>query len=133
MKQPSEMTALALASMLLAQSCATTGAQKPGAEDATTQREVERLLDQLTTNKKMRTSARDAIVAMGPSATPALISQFRSPHFTIRWEIANILWTTTNGLLQREAIPAHRALMRKGIDDIFRDNLELVIRGLQAG
>ena len=49
------------------------------------------------------------------------------------WEIANILWTTTNGLLQREAIPAHRALMRKGIDDIFRDNLELVIRGLQAG
>ena len=47
------------------------------------------------------------------------------------WEIANILWTTTNGLLQREAIATHRTLMRKGIAEIFRDNLELVIRGLR--
>ncbi len=48
------------------------------------------------------------------------------------WEVANILWTTSNGLLQREAIAAHRTLMRKGIDEIFRDSLELIIRGLSS-
>lgn len=48
------------------------------------------------------------------------------------WEVANILWTTSNGLLQREAIDAHRTLMRKGIDEIFKDSLELIIRGLSS-
>ena len=48
------------------------------------------------------------------------------------WEVANILWSSANGLLQREAIDAHRVLMRKGIDEIFRDALEIIIRGLRS-
>jgi len=48
------------------------------------------------------------------------------------WEVANILWTITNGLLQREAIAAHRNLMRKGIEQIFHDAIDLVIRGIKT-
>ena len=48
------------------------------------------------------------------------------------WEVASILWTTTNGLLQREDISTHRTLMRKGIEEIFYDALEIVIRGIRS-
>ncbi len=48
------------------------------------------------------------------------------------WEVANILWTTTNGLLQREDISTHRTLMRKTIEEIFQDALEIIIRGIRS-
>ena len=48
------------------------------------------------------------------------------------WGVANILWTTTNGLLQRDAIAAHHTLMRKGVEQIFHDALDIIIRGLKV-
>ena len=46
------------------------------------------------------------------------------------WEVANILWTLANGLIQREAAQAPRSLRRKPLEQVFEDAVELVLRGL---
>ena len=46
------------------------------------------------------------------------------------WEVANILWTLANGLIQREAALAPRSLRRKPLEEIFEDGVDLVLRGL---
>jgi len=46
------------------------------------------------------------------------------------WEVANILWTLANGLIQSEHARASRALRRGALEKIFEDAVELVLRGL---
>jgi AcrR family transcriptional regulator len=46
------------------------------------------------------------------------------------WEVADILWTLANGLIQTEASPARRRLRRRGLDVTFTDAVELVLQGL---
>jgi TetR/AcrR family transcriptional regulator len=46
------------------------------------------------------------------------------------WEVANILWTLANGLIQTETSPARRSLRRRELDATFTDAVDLVIRGL---
>jgi AcrR family transcriptional regulator len=46
------------------------------------------------------------------------------------WEVANILWTLVNGLIQREAAQAPRSLRRKPLEQVFEDAVDLVLRGL---
>jgi AcrR family transcriptional regulator len=48
------------------------------------------------------------------------------------WEVANILWTLANGLIQTEDSSAHRRLRRRPLELIFEDAIELVLRGLAA-
>ncbi len=48
------------------------------------------------------------------------------------WEIADILWTLANGLIQSEQSPAHRRLRRRELDLTFNDAVETVLRGLSA-
>jgi len=46
------------------------------------------------------------------------------------WEVANILWTVANGLIQREQAQAPRSLRRSTLEQVFEDAVELVLRGL---
>jgi AcrR family transcriptional regulator len=46
------------------------------------------------------------------------------------WEVANILWTLANGLIQREQAQAPRSLRRNTLEQVFEDAVELVLRGL---
>jgi AcrR family transcriptional regulator len=46
------------------------------------------------------------------------------------WEVANILWTLCNGLIQREQAQAPRSLRRNTLEQVFADAVELVLRGL---
>jgi AcrR family transcriptional regulator len=46
------------------------------------------------------------------------------------WEVADILWTLANGLIQTERSPARRRLRKRGLDATFTDAIELVLRGL---
>ncbi|MCC6642523.1 MAG: TetR/AcrR family transcriptional regulator [Deltaproteobacteria bacterium] len=46
------------------------------------------------------------------------------------WEVANILWTLANGLIQSEHAPSRRRLRRRRLDRVFDDAIELVLRGL---
>jgi AcrR family transcriptional regulator len=46
------------------------------------------------------------------------------------WEIADILWTLANGIIQTESSPAHRRLRRRELDLVFVDAVELVLAGL---
>ena len=46
------------------------------------------------------------------------------------WEVANILWTLANGLIQSEHASAARALRRAELQQVFEDAVELVLRGL---
>jgi len=46
------------------------------------------------------------------------------------WEVANILWTLGNGLIQRESAQAPRSLRRNTLEKVFEDAVELVLRGL---
>jgi AcrR family transcriptional regulator len=48
------------------------------------------------------------------------------------WEVANILWTLTNGLIQTETSATRRSLRRRGLAPVFEDALEIVLRGLAA-
>jgi AcrR family transcriptional regulator len=48
------------------------------------------------------------------------------------WEVADILWTLANGLIQTQGSPARRSLRRRPLDDTFTDSLDLMIRGLAA-
>ncbi len=49
------------------------------------------------------------------------------------WEVANILWTLANGLIQTEHAPSRRRLRRRRLDRVFEDAIELVLRGLDHG
>jgi AcrR family transcriptional regulator len=46
------------------------------------------------------------------------------------WEVANILWTVANGLLQAEHVVTRRELRRRKLDRVFEDTVELFLRGL---
>ncbi len=46
------------------------------------------------------------------------------------WEMADILWTLANGLIQTQSSPARRSLRKRALDATFKDALDLVIRGL---
>jgi hypothetical protein len=47
------------------------------------------------------------------------------------WEVANILWTLANGLIQTETSATRRRLRRRPLEQAFSDAVELVLRGLQ--
>jgi AcrR family transcriptional regulator len=49
------------------------------------------------------------------------------------WEVANILWTLANGLIQSEHAPSRRRLRRRELDRVFDDAIELVLRGMTRG
>jgi AcrR family transcriptional regulator len=46
------------------------------------------------------------------------------------WEVADILWTLANGLIQSETSPAHQRLRRRSLDLTFTDAVDLVLGGL---
>ena len=46
------------------------------------------------------------------------------------WEVADILWTLANGLIQTESSGARRRLRRRSLDSTFTDAVELVLHGL---
>ena len=46
------------------------------------------------------------------------------------WEVANILWTLANGLIQSEDAPAARLLRRNPLERVFVDAVDLVLRGI---
>jgi AcrR family transcriptional regulator len=48
------------------------------------------------------------------------------------WEVANILWTLANGLIQTEHAASRRRLRRRRLDRVFEDAIEIVLRGLSA-
>jgi AcrR family transcriptional regulator len=46
------------------------------------------------------------------------------------WEVANILWTVANGLIQTEHVAARRELRGRELQRVFDDMVELLLRGL---
>jgi AcrR family transcriptional regulator len=46
------------------------------------------------------------------------------------WEVANLLWTVANGLIQTEHVMPRKELRHKPLDVMFDDGLELFLRGL---
>jgi AcrR family transcriptional regulator len=48
------------------------------------------------------------------------------------WEVANILWTVANGLIQTEKSATRRSLRRVNLEKAFDDAIELFLRGLAA-
>jgi AcrR family transcriptional regulator len=48
------------------------------------------------------------------------------------WEVANLLWTVANGLIQTEHVMPRKELRHKPLDVMFDDSLELFLRGLAA-
>lgn len=48
------------------------------------------------------------------------------------WEVANVLWTVANGLIQTEHVSARRRLRRIRLERIFDDAIELLLRGMRA-
>ena len=48
------------------------------------------------------------------------------------WEVANILWTLANGLIQSENAASRRRLRRRRLDRTFEDAIELMLRGISA-
>ena len=48
------------------------------------------------------------------------------------WEVANILWTVANALIQTEKSATRRSLRRVTLDKAFHDSVELFLRGLSA-
>lgn len=46
------------------------------------------------------------------------------------WEVANILWTVANGLIQTEHVAPRRQLRRRSLDRVFDDMIEIFVRGL---
>jgi hypothetical protein len=46
------------------------------------------------------------------------------------WEVANLLWTVSNGLIQTEHVMPRRELRHKPLDVMFDDGLELFLRGM---
>jgi AcrR family transcriptional regulator len=48
------------------------------------------------------------------------------------WEVANVLWTLANGLIQTETSATRRRLRRRSLDRTFDDAVEIVLRGIAA-
>ncbi len=48
------------------------------------------------------------------------------------WEMANILWTTANALIQADATGARRALRRRPLEETYRDAIAVLVRGMQS-
>ena len=46
------------------------------------------------------------------------------------WEVANVLWTLANGLLQSDYVTTRKRLRRRRLDRVFEHAIELVLRGL---
>jgi AcrR family transcriptional regulator len=46
------------------------------------------------------------------------------------WEVANILWTLANGVIQTERSAPRRRLRQRALDRVFEDAIDLVMRGL---
>jgi AcrR family transcriptional regulator len=46
------------------------------------------------------------------------------------WEVANILWTLANGLIQAENTGARRRLRRRPLEDVYGDGIRLILNGL---
>lgn len=46
------------------------------------------------------------------------------------WEVATILWTTANALIQQDATAAMRSIRRGSLQDVYRDALDLLVDGL---
>jgi AcrR family transcriptional regulator len=49
------------------------------------------------------------------------------------WEVANILWTLGNGMIQSEFSGARRELRRRPLRDVYRDGINLIVSGLARG
>jgi TetR/AcrR family fatty acid metabolism transcriptional regulator len=47
------------------------------------------------------------------------------------WEVANLLWTVANGLIQTETSSTRRLLRRAPLERTFEDGVEIVLRGIQ--
>ena len=47
------------------------------------------------------------------------------------WEVANLLWTVANGLIQSERSVTRRQLRRAALDTAFYDAVELILLGLR--
>ena len=47
------------------------------------------------------------------------------------WEVADILWTVANGLIQTQTSAARRKLRRRPLEDTFNDAVDWVLRGLE--
>jgi AcrR family transcriptional regulator len=48
------------------------------------------------------------------------------------WEVANVLWTLANGLLQSDYVATRKRLRRRRLDRVFEHAIELVLRGLSV-
>jgi len=48
------------------------------------------------------------------------------------WEMANVLWTLANGLLQSDLAPSRRRLRKRRLDRVFEHAVEIMLRGLAA-
>ena len=48
------------------------------------------------------------------------------------WEVADILWTLANGLIQTESSPARQRLRRRSLEEAYADAIELVLAGLAS-
>ncbi len=46
------------------------------------------------------------------------------------WEIANILWTMANGVIQTELAAPRRSLRDRPLDQVFQDMIEIFLRGM---
>jgi TetR/AcrR family transcriptional regulator len=46
------------------------------------------------------------------------------------WEVANVLWTLANGLIQGEASPPHRRIRKRPLAETFVSAIDLVLAGL---
>ncbi len=51
-----------------------------------------------------------------------------APHDS--WEVAHILWTLCNGLIQAEHASATRSLRRRPVEAVFGDAVEICLRGI---
>ena len=47
------------------------------------------------------------------------------------WEVANLLWTVGNGLIQSDRSVTRRVLRRAELETAFEDAVEIILRGLQ--
>jgi AcrR family transcriptional regulator len=48
------------------------------------------------------------------------------------WEVANILWTVANGIIQTEHVAPRRELRGQELETVFHDTVELFLRGIAA-
>jgi len=49
------------------------------------------------------------------------------------WQVANVMWTMVNGLIQGDQSPAAKKLRDRPLEAIVDDAMELVLRGLAPG